>query len=226
MTLKQSDSGAKPKRPSKRPPKADIRQKLLDATETVVRAEGYAAASVRRVAREAKVTHQAVFYYFGSQEELLLALLQRASQGYRDQLEHVLSSERPIRALWDLLTSKDATHLGLEFMALANHNASIQAEIARNAHEIRDLETQAIKLYLAELGIEPKIPPLMVSVLTNALARLLVQEASLGITSGHEEVEKIVEQSFAQFEASVLGDLPEIDALLEAISTDASLPSD
>lgn len=222
MTLKQSDSPVKAKQPSKRRPKADIRQKLLDATEAVVRAEGYAAASVRRVAREAGVTHQAVFYYFGSQDELLLALLRRASQMYREQLEQVLSSQRPIRALWDILMDNSATSLGIEFMALANHNEAVRAEIARNAHEIRDLETRAITLHLAERGITPKIPPLMVSMLTNALARLLVQEASLGIRSGHEEAERIVEQSFAQFEANASLGPREIDALVDALTTDPS----
>ncbi len=178
----------------------DVRQKLLDAAEAVVREEGYAAATVRRVSSRAGMTHQAVFYYFGSQDELLLALLRRSNEAYCNRLDEALNSDRPLRGLWELVIDENSTRLGLEFMALANHNESIRSEIANNALKIREREASAIKKHLEDRGIAPRLSPELVSILTNSLARLLVQEATLGIHAGHEEAERLVDESLQNFE--------------------------
>jgi len=208
----------KAKRKNRYVERPDVRQKLLDATETVVREEGYAAATVRRIAKQAGTTHQAVFYYFGSQDEMLLALLQRTSESYKRRLINALNSDSPIRGLWDLVSDQDSTRIGLEFMALANHNESIRVEIANNAKKIRALEAEAIQKHLAQKGIEPRLSPELVSILTNALARLLVQEATLGIVDGHEEAEALVDESLRNFEA--MGEAnQEVEPIVGAMSS-------
>jgi TetR/AcrR family transcriptional regulator of autoinduction and epiphytic fitness len=200
-----------------RTPRPDRREHLLDAAEKVVREEGYAAATVRRIAARAGVTHQAVFYYFGSQDELLLALLKRASAAHLSRVQAILQHDNPIRALWQITSDQDATRLGLEFMALANHNESIRQEIAANAEEIRAIEVAALEAFFAQRGIEATISPTMVSLLTNALARLLVQEAALGVAAGHTEAAALVEQSFQNFESEI-EDLVGLQDVVDAIT--------
>ena len=51
------------------------RQALLDAAEQVMREEGYAAVTSRRVAQRAGLKPQLVHYYFRTMDELFLALL-------------------------------------------------------------------------------------------------------------------------------------------------------
>jgi len=195
----------------------DVRQKLLDAAETVFREEGYGAATVRRIAKQAGMTHQAVFYYFGSQDELLLTLLRRVTESYFVNLEKALSSASPLRGLWDLVSDSNATKIGLEFIALANHNETIRAELASNAVKIREFEAEAVRKHLEEKGIEPRLSPELVSILTNSLARLLVQEATLGIHAGHEEAEALVDESLRNFEASGNSN-PEVEPIVAAMS--------
>ncbi len=210
-------SPAKSKRKKRYVERPDVRVKLLDAAETVVREEGYAAATVRRIASRAGMTHQAVFYYFGSQDEMLLALLRRSSDSYSQRLTEALSSENPLRSLWNLVIDEDSTRIGLEFMAFANHNESIRVEIANNARKIRALEAEAIRKHLSDRGIEPRLSPELVSILTNALARLLVQEATLGILDGHEEAEALVDESLRTFEA--WGETnPDVKPIVDALS--------
>jgi len=194
-------SPARAKRKKRYVERPDVRQKLLDAAEAVVREEGYAAATVRRIAKRAGMTHQAVFYYFGSQDEMLLALLRRSSESYYSRLMEALNSDTPLRGLWNLVSDQDSTRIGLEFMAFANHNESIRVEIASNAKKIRALEAKAIEKHLIDRGIEPRLSPELVSILTNALARLLVQEATLGVLDGHEEAEALVDESLRNFES-------------------------
>ena len=178
----------------------DIRATLLDAAEALIREEGYAAATARRIASKIGLKHQAVFYYFGTQDELLLALVQRSSQAHREQLEAALRSDQPLRALWDMQRDRDATKFHLELLALANHNATIRAELADAAVIVRALEAEAIERHFKAKGIEPRLPAQLVSILTNALARLLIQESTLGIEAGHDEVEALVEASLRSFE--------------------------
>lgn len=209
---------AKAKKKNRYVERPDVREKLLDAAEAVFREEGYAAATVRRIASRAGMTHQAVFYYFGSQEELLLSLLRRSAATYRSRLEAALGSASPIRGLWDVVSDPHSTRLGLEFMAFANHNELIRAEMARNTEEIRVLEGEAIKQHLEARGIKPRLSPELVSVLTNSLARLLVQEANLGIHRGHEEAETLVNQSLRHFELH--GDSGiDVDAIVDAMDS-------
>jgi len=181
--------------------KPDARLQLLDAAETLIRREGYAAATARRIAGEVGLKHQVVFYYFGTQEELLLALFQKVSAEQRDRIKAALESDQPLTAMWNVIRDPDATRLALEFMALANHSEIIRAEIAKSAEELRGLEANAIAKLLEARGItEPRLSPQLVSMLTNAIARLLVQESTLGISLGHDEAVAMVDASLAIFE--------------------------
>jgi len=197
----------------------DVRKQLLDAAEALIIEEGYAAATVRRIASKAGLKHQAVFYYFGTQDELLLALYRRTTELYWERLTSVLNSDNPIRGLWDVVSDPATTGLELEFLALANHNENIRAEIASKAEALRAMETEAIKRYLERRGIERRLSPQLVSMLTNAMARLLVQEATLGIHAGHEEVIALVERFFSEFEASDETSV-EVEPIVEAMSAE------
>ena len=178
----------------------DIRARLLDAAESLFRQEGYAAATARRIASEVGMKHQVVSYYFNSHDDLLLALFRRMAESHRERLKAALISEHPLSSMWEVISDPDATRLGLEFMALANHNSAVRAEIASNAEAVRTLEADGVARYLERRGIPPRLSPQLVSILTNAVARLLVQEATLGIHMGHKEAEVLVDNSFRAFE--------------------------
>ena len=191
----------KPPRKRRYVERPDIRASLLDAAEALIRDEGYGVATARRIAERVGMKHQAVFYYFGSQDELLVEVFRRAAKVQRERLELALNSEQPIRAMWDIHRDPDVTKFTLEFMALANHNDMIRVEIAQNAEDVRKLEADAVERHLKERGIEPLLSPQLVSILTSGLARLLGQEANLGIHLGHDEAEALVDGSLRTFEA-------------------------
>ena len=131
---------------------------------------------------------------------MLFEVLARSSARYHAKLLEVLESSRPLSGLWQVLTDKAGTKLGLEFMAMAGHNETIKKEIARNARKFRKLEAEAIERHLKSRNIKPRLSPTLVSLLTNSVARLLVQESALGIHIGHKELEQLVEKSFSDFE--------------------------
>ena len=71
---------------------------LLDAAEQLMREEGYASVTSRRVATRAELKPQLVHYYFRTMDDLFLALLQRGAEQNRERLEGALASSDPLGA--------------------------------------------------------------------------------------------------------------------------------
>ena len=169
------------------------RTAILDATQRLIRDEGYAAVSTRRVAAQAGVKPALVQHYFASMEELLLAVYRRAADHSIAAQVAALASPRPLRALWAL--SRDAARAGLavEFMALANHRKSIRTEIVAYSERARLLQAEAMQDILADTALgRAGLPAIGVSLLLAGMARGLVMEEGLGITGGHDEADAIV----------------------------------
>lgn len=162
---------------------------LLDATEAVLRNEGYGAATSRRIAAEAGVKQQLVYYYFRTMDELLLATFQRRTARALERLAQDVASERPIQSLWETLTSMIEGKLVFEFVALANHHEGIRAEVARYVAESRRLEAEAIGRQFREKGIDAgPVTPKAAAFVMYAVTLVLRREAATGITEGHDEV--------------------------------------
>lgn len=176
------------------------RQLLLDTTERLMLEEGYAAVGVRRVAREAGVAPALVLYYFRTLDDLFLAVMRRRGDEEMERQTRILNSTHPLHALWELSSDPGAA-LTMEFMALANHRKAIHAEIAAHAERYRKAQLEALTQKVAEhnLGI-PDVPPLALVVVVTALARSLVLEKTLGITSGHPETFSLVERLLRRFD--------------------------
>ncbi len=168
---------------------AENRSVLLDAAEQLMREEGYAAVTSRRVAAKAGLKPQLVHYYFRTMDDLFLELIRRGTEQRRALLSRALESSEPLRAVWEMCSDPRITALTWEFMALANHRKSVRAEIARSGEEFRALHLQALARTLQESGLRLKGWPLpAVMFLMEAGARILVIEKSLGMSMGHAEI--------------------------------------
>src|SRR5687768_1722088 len=88
---------------------------ILAAAEQVVREEGYAAASTRRVATRAGLKPSLVHYYFPTTDDLLLALYHKGAAESEALLNDALTAPDPLRALWRMYTDPSRTELALEF---------------------------------------------------------------------------------------------------------------
>jgi TetR/AcrR family transcriptional regulator len=176
-------------------PDAKNRTVLLDAAEQLMREEGYAAVTSRRVASKAGLKPQLVHYYFRTMEDLFLAVFRRrAEEGLVRQAE-ALAAERPLRALWEYSTETESTAFTMEFAALTNHHKSIRAEIAGYAAKFRAAQVEALTGVLARYGMSATdLPPEVFVVLTTAVSRVLAMEEMLGLSTGHAETVAFVER--------------------------------
>jgi AcrR family transcriptional regulator len=175
---------------------------LLDAAEKLMLEEGYAAVTSRRLAARAGLKPQLVHYYFRTMDDLFLAAFRRrAEQGLERQVR-AQTSPQPLWALWDLSRDQRGTALTMEFTALANHRKSIRAELSASAERYRAALLEGFRSALARDEIDQTAyPPVVCAVLMTSISTFLViEEAMLGMSTGHEETIAFVEDLIRRVE--------------------------
>ena len=81
---------------------AQTRTRILDAARTCLLADGYASLSTRRVAEAADVPLSQIHYYFGSKQELILAVLAAENQRLLARQREMFAAPDPLWVRWQL----------------------------------------------------------------------------------------------------------------------------
>lgn len=179
---------------------AGTRRRLIEATAQVIRDEGYAAATTRRIAAEAGVRSALVYYYFDTLDDLFVAVLPQRRRRRAGPDARGDRRRRPLRALWLLNSDSRLTGLNTEFMALANHRKAIGAELKAYSERVRDIETTAMAMVLRAHGVDTdEFPPVVMSMLLTQSARSLCNEEAVGVTQGHAEFRAFVDRMLSRF---------------------------
>ncbi len=170
------------------------RNALLDAAQQVMLTEGYAAATTRRVAKEAGVNSALVSYYFTSLDGMFVALFQRGAERSFERLGQVLGSHQPLWGFWDLIHDRSNAASTMEFIALANHRKVIRDEIADYSRRFRRVQLDALTQVLQRYGLDPEAWPASVVILVlSSLSRFMLIEEAFGVDVGHAETKAKVE---------------------------------
>lgn len=196
-------------RQNKRGADAGARGKLIEATARIMREEGYAAATSRRVAAEAGVKQALVYYYFPTMDDLFVEVLRAGAETALARMRALLADDDPLQALWLMNSDSAVTTLNAEFMALANHRKAIGAELKAYAERVRDIETAAVTMVLRANHVDlEEFPPVAVSMLIAQVARSLCNESAVGVTQGHDELRAFVERQMSLLKAPAAGPRP------------------
>ncbi|WP_084486591.1 TetR/AcrR family transcriptional regulator [Nocardia sienata] len=172
----------------------------MEATAQIIREEGYAAATSRRVAAQAGVRSALVYYYFPTMDDLFVAVMRAGAERALERMRQVLTAADPLQALWEINTDDRFTRLNTEFMALANHRKAVGVELKAYAERVRDIETAAVTLVLRTHGVDlERFPPVVVSMLLTGAARILCNEGAVGVRQGHAELRAFVEGLMKQY---------------------------
>lgn len=184
-----------PRAANAKPAEAGARQRLIEATAKIMRDEGYAAATSRRVAAEAGVKQALVYYYFPTMDDLFVEVLRAGAEVSLENMRAALTDDDPLHTLWLINSDLRMTGLNTEFTALANHRKVIRAELKAYAERVRDIETAAVTVALRANGIDlDDYPPVAVSMLIAQIARSLCNEDAVGVTLGHDEMRAFMQR--------------------------------
>jgi AcrR family transcriptional regulator len=177
------------------PENAATRVLLMDAVESLMREQGYAAVSARAVAALSGLKYPTIFYYFESMDDLLLGTYRRRTQNVLDRTEAALNSDRPLHALWSAASDPFDAALSLEYMALSNHNELVRAETIAFGERMRRIVADRLSERLRRAPGDDKgvFTPFGITLSLTSLGGLLGFESALGISGGHGEINVIVD---------------------------------
>jgi len=182
---------------------SETRTALMNAVETIMCRDGYAALSARSIARCAGLNYQLVFYYFEKVENLFLATYRRRTQRLLGQIEQALDSERPLHALWSASSDPVEAGLALEYMAMANHSPAIRSETIEHVERTVGLVSERMAKRLTYNNPDPKVfTPAAVSMIVQMIGSNLGSQSVLGIAGGLGEARTLVEWLLEQMEPS------------------------
>lgn len=167
---------------------------IVTATNELIRDEGYAAVSTRRVAARAGLKPSLVHYYFPTTDDLLVEVSRQGAEQSDRMIEEALASDDPLRALWGFFIDTSRVAMALEFMALANHRPAVRAYMAEHSEAMRNRQVEILRRLLGDrLERLAGFDPAGLSVVLAGIGRAIVMEAGLGVETGHAEAIRIVE---------------------------------
>jgi TetR/AcrR family transcriptional regulator len=185
-----------------------VRSALIDAAELLIREGGYPSVTARNLADKINLKRQIVHYYFHSMDDLFIAVIRRGADKARPRLEAALTSDEPLRALWEINSDPVQATLTLELSALASRRPAVRAEVKRFAEEFRDLQTRVLVTHLEKRGISPELQPIVATVLLTSLSQVLTLESAIDIDRGHPETLAFVDDCLRAFAEGRMSPMP------------------
>jgi AcrR family transcriptional regulator len=163
--------------------------------------EGYAAVSTRRVAARAGTDKALVHYYFGTMDDLFIAVFRRYAERGAEHLRTALASPQPLWSVWDAMRDRSSTALMTEFIALANHRKAVKAVMVENSRKFRRMQLEGLGDVLESYGLDAnEWPPAAVIVLLSGISRYLRTDEAFGVGLGHDETVQLVERHIRALE--------------------------
>ena len=179
-TKKQKSSNARNKN-------SETVQRILGAAETLMRENGYAAVTTRRLGELAGVKAPLVHYYFKSMDDLFVYLYRHHAKEGIKRAKEALDSGNVLQSLWKLSSDPVDSVLRLEFMALGNHRKAVRDEMAEQGEKYRQVQYNALLKYFKVSGEKPNLDPELLIVLMAGTGLLLALESENGMYFGHEK---------------------------------------
>lgn len=182
------------------PPGSENWHAMLDAGEDILREEGHAMLTSRRIAERVGVKQRLVYYYFRTMEDLIVAMFRRSSERDLQHLKDVVVSPKPLRQLWEICFNSQDARLISEYMALANHIPDLRAEVIRFIEESRAIQVQAIAEAPQSRPSATRMSPAALALIATSLGLSLNREEQLGVQSGHAEIKAILREALTDLE--------------------------
>lgn len=184
------------------PPGSATWNLILDGAEAILRDEGYAALTSRRIAERIGIQQRLVYYYFLTMDDIMVEAFRRLAKRELERLDTALQSERPLHEVWGICIHTSDARLISEFMALANRSDGVRTEVIDYIERTRALQVEALTRAIGRGGAGglASLPPVAITFMATSFALALNREAQLGISMGHREIEELIAGGLASLE--------------------------
>lgn len=166
---------------------SEIRAKLLGAAVEILRDEGASGVTARRLADQVGLGRHIVHYYFGTIDEVFVAVMREEGARSERILKEAAETGDALDLLWDNI--RQSATVILELTKLAIRHPSISKEYQVYAQHFREAMADILEIYARAKGIELPTSPASSAFLIYSVASTIAVEASMGLTLAHEETE-------------------------------------
>lgn len=166
---------------------SETRAQLLACAVQILREEGAGAVTARRLAEQVGLRRHIVHYYFGTIDELFVAVMREEGARSEDMLAEAAKTGDAIDLLWDQI--RQSALVILELMRLAVRHPAIASEYKVYTERFRLAMSGIIEIYARSRGIAlPATTPATALLLQSAASAIAI-EASMGLSLGHDDAE-------------------------------------
>lgn len=182
---------------------SETRAVLIEAAEQLMRAEGYAAVTSRRLAAFAGLKPQLVHYYFRTMDELFEAVFKRAGDQYLGYLLAVKDRPDAVSRIWRIGCTRDVAVLTVEFLALANRHEGIRRLIRHYSEEYKKIQVEIIERTMRDRKIDTeRWPPAVLAVILETLPNILGISGDLSAMTEHRAAQDFIGKLIDRFGAA------------------------
>lgn len=165
-----------------------IRADLIRAAVQILQDEGAAAVTARRLADRVGLGRHIVHYYFGTIEEVFVAVMREGGTQSEDLLRESAKTGDAVNLLWDNIGQ--SASIILELMKLSIRHPSIAAEYKIYTERFRTAMSVILEAYARSRGITLPTSTPATALVIQSVATSIAIEASMGLTMGHAEAEE------------------------------------
>jgi len=123
------------------------REALLDAANQLLNQKNYQTITIREIAEAAGMKSAMISYYFGSKNELFMALVERMALDMQQELSGLPKISEPIRALINMMLNKHKENAGI-FRFIADETLG---NGMKNEQQLMELMPEKMALFLPGL---------------------------------------------------------------------------
>lgn len=186
---------------------------FLDAAERLLIDVGYANITTRRLAEEAGANHGLVHYYFGSMEQLFIAVLERYTDRLIERQRAMYAADVPFIEKWRAAMSfldedreSGYQKVWFELQAFAWNRPDLRERLAHVHEKWRATLTEAFAPTLAEYGLDAlRFPVEAIVTLVVTFNEGIILERLGGIHTGHAELLATIDNWLVSLEAARRG---------------------
>jgi AcrR family transcriptional regulator len=186
----------------------DATEALLEAAERLLVDVGYAGITTRKVAEEAGVNHGLVHYYFGSMDNLLLAVIERFTDRLIERQRDMYAASVPFIDKWrqamrflDDDTESGYHKIWFELQALGWNDPAVRKRLQAVHQRWMEVLMPAFDAGLAELGVDRRrLPTRAVVSLVVTFNQGIMLERLSGVDSGHRDLLRMVDRTIERLQ--------------------------
>lgn len=167
---------------------SETRAQLLACAVQILHDEGADAVTARRLADQVGLGRHIVHYYFGTIEELFVAVMREEGVRSENMLREAAKTGDAIDLLWANI--RYSASIILELMKLALRHPTIASEYKTYTERFRAAMADILETYAAQRGIALPNSPEATALLLQSAATSIAVEASMGLQMGHDAAEQ------------------------------------